>query len=57
MTPEILTILMFVTLMACIALGHPMAITLAAVATLYGLIDNGGNIPALFDLFINNSCL
>lgn len=55
MTPEILTILMFVTLMACIALGHPLAITLAAVATLYGLIDNGGNIPALFDLFINNS--
>lgn len=46
---------MFVTLMACIALGHPLAITLAAVATLYGLIDNGGNIPALFDLFINNS--
>jgi tripartite ATP-independent transporter DctM subunit len=55
MTPEILTILMFVTLMACIALGHPLAITLAGVATLYGLIDNGGNVPALFDLFINNS--
>jgi tripartite ATP-independent transporter DctM subunit len=55
MTPEILTILMFVSLMGCIALGHPLAITLAAVATLFGLIDNGGNIPALFDLFINNS--
>jgi len=55
MTPEILTILMFVTLMASIALGHPLAITLAGVATLYGLIDNGGNIPALFDLFANNA--
>lgn len=55
MTPEILTILMFVTLMASIALGHPLAITLAGVATLYGLIDNGGNVPALFDLFVNNS--
>ncbi len=55
MTPEILTVLMFVTLMASIALGHPLAITLASVATLYGLIDNGFNVPALFDLFINNS--
>jgi len=55
MSPEVLTILMFVTLMACIALGYPLAITLAGVATLYGLIDNGGNVPALLDLFVNNS--
>jgi tripartite ATP-independent transporter DctM subunit len=55
MSPEILTILMFVTLMASILLGHPLAITLAAVATLFGLIDNGGNIPALLDLFVNNA--
>jgi len=55
MTPEILAISMFVFLMASIALGHPLAITLAAVATLFGLIDNGGNVPALFDLFVNNS--
>jgi len=54
MTPEILTVLMFVTLMASIALGHPLAITLAGVATFYGLIDNGGNINALLDLFVNN---
>jgi len=46
---------MFATLMLMIALGHPLAITLAAVATLYGLIDNGGNILPLFDLFLNNS--
>ena len=55
MSPEIMTILMFGTLMLMIALGHPLAITLAAVATLYGLIDNGGNILPLFDLFLNNS--
>ncbi len=55
MSPEIMTLLMFGTLMLMIALGHPLAITLAAVATLYGLIDNGGNILPLFDLFLNNS--
>jgi len=55
MTPEILTILMFVVLMASIALGHPLAITLAGVATLFGLIDNGGDVSGLLDLFVNNS--
>jgi len=55
MSPEILAILMFVFLMASIALGHPLAITLAGVATIFGLIDNGGNVPALLDLFVNNS--
>jgi len=55
MSAEILTILMFVTLMASIALGHPLAVTLAAVATLFGLIDNGGNISALLQMFINNA--
>ncbi len=55
MTVEVLTVLMFVTLMASIALGHPLAITLAAVATLFGLIDNGFNLPALLGLFANNA--
>ncbi len=55
MSAEILTILMFVTLMASIALGHPLAITLAGVATLYGLIDNGFQVASLLDLFVNNS--
>ncbi len=54
MSPEILTVLMFATLVAAIALGHPLAVTLAAVATLFGLIDNGFNVPALLDLFVNN---
>jgi len=55
MTVEVLTILMFVTLMASIAMGHPLAITLAAVATLFGLIDNGFNLSALLGLFANNA--
>jgi len=55
MSPEVLTVLMFGTLVAAIALGHPLAITLAGVATLYGLIDNGFNVPALLDLFVNNN--
>lgn len=55
MSVEVLTILMFVTLMASIAMGHPLAVTLAAVATLFGLIDNGFNFPALLGLFANNA--
>jgi len=46
---------MFGTLVVAIALGHPLAVTLAGVATLYGLVDNGFNIPALLDLFVNNA--
>jgi TRAP-type mannitol/chloroaromatic compound transport system permease large subunit len=44
MGSEALPILMFVVLMVAIALGHPLAVTLAAVATLFGLIDNGFNV-------------
>ncbi len=55
MSPEFLTIAMFVTLIFTISLGHPLAYTLAGVATLFGLIDNGFNIPALFDMFANNA--
>lgn len=55
MSVEVLTILMFVTLMGSIALGHPLAVTLAAVATAFGLIDNGFDIPGLLGLFANNA--
>ncbi len=55
LSPEILTILMFGTLIALIALGHPLAFTLAGVAALFGLIDNGFNVPGLFDMFSNNA--
>jgi tripartite ATP-independent transporter DctM subunit len=41
--------------MASIAMGHPLAVTLAAVATLFGLIDNGFNFSALIGLFANNA--
>lgn len=50
-----MTVAMFVTLIAAITLGHPLAYTLAAVATLFGLIDNGFSIPMLFDMFVNNA--
>ncbi len=46
---------MFVILMLSIAMGHQLAYTLAGVATLIGLIDNGFNIPALFNLYANNA--
>jgi len=55
LSPEFLTVAMFVTLIAAIAMGHPLAFTLAAVATIFGLIDNGGNVMSLFNLFANNS--
>ena len=55
MSPEVMTLLMFGTLIVLIALGHPLAVTLAATATLFGLIDNGFNVPALLDLFTNNN--
>ncbi|OGR26399.1 MAG: C4-dicarboxylate ABC transporter [Desulfobacterales bacterium RIFOXYA12_FULL_46_15] len=54
MSLEFMTLAMFATLILAIALGHPLAYTLAAVATLFGLIDNGLNIPMLFEMFANN---
>ncbi len=53
-SPEFLTVAMFATLIIAITLGHPLAYTLAAVATLFGLLDNGFNVPGLFDMFANN---
>jgi tripartite ATP-independent transporter DctM subunit len=55
MSPELLTVAMFGTLIFAITLGHPLAYTLAAVATLFGLIDNGWDIVGLFDMFSNNA--
>lgn len=55
MSPEFLTVAMFVTLILAITLGHPLAFTLASVATVFGLIDNGWNIGAVFNLYANNS--
>jgi tripartite ATP-independent transporter DctM subunit len=50
-----MTVAMFVTLILAITLGHQLAFTLAAVATLFGLIDNGFNIPSLLFMFANNA--
>lgn len=55
MSLEFMTVAMFVTLILAITLGHPLAYTLAAVATLFGLIDNGFSIPMLFEMFTNNA--
>ena len=55
MSPEFLTVAMFATLIFAICLGHPLAYTLAAVAAFFGLIDNGFNLQALFDMFANNT--
>jgi len=54
MSVEFMTVAMFATLIFAITLGHPLAYTLAAVATLFGLIDNGFLFSNLFGLFINN---
>nr|NJM01757.1 TRAP transporter large permease subunit [Desulfobacula sp.] len=55
MSIELMTLAMFGTLILAITLGHPLAYTLAAVAALFGLIDNGFSIPMLFDMFANNA--
>lgn len=53
MSPEVLTVAMFGTLVVAVALGHPLAYTLAGVATLFGLIDNGFNVQMLFNMYAN----
>lgn len=55
MSIEFLTVAMFATLILAITLGHPLAYTLAAIATLFGLIDNGFSFPMLFEMFVNNA--
>jgi len=55
MSTELFTLLMFGTLLLLITLGHPLAVTLAFVSIVFGLIDNGFNIPSLMDLLVNNA--
>ena len=55
MSIEFMTVAMFGLLILAITLGHPLAYTLAAIATLFGLIDNGWNWLGLFDMFVNNA--
>ncbi len=53
-SPEFLTVAMFVILILSITLGLQLAFTLAGVATLIGLIDNGFNFTGLFNLYAND---
>lgn len=55
MSPELLTIGMFVTLILFIVLGLPLAYSLAGTAVIYGLIENGFNVDGLLGFFINNA--
>ncbi|MEM5789201.1 MAG: TRAP transporter large permease subunit, partial [Syntrophobacteraceae bacterium] len=55
MTPEFLTLLMFLTLMILISSGVPLAYSLAGTATLFGLIENGFRLDALMGMYINNA--
>ncbi len=55
MSPEMLTVGMFGTLVLFIALGMPLAYALAGTAVIFGLIDNGFNVDALMGFYINNA--
>lgn len=55
MSPELLTIGMFVTLISLIVLGLPLAYSLAGTAVIFGLIENGFNLDGLFGFYINNA--
>ena len=55
MSLEFMTVAMFVVLIATIVTGLPLAYCLGGVAVLFGLIDNGWNVAALFDMFANNT--
>lgn len=55
MSPEWMTILMFVILILLIVSGVPLAYALVSTATLIGLIDNGFNVDGLMGMFINNA--
>ncbi|NNG01392.1 MAG: TRAP transporter large permease subunit [Desulfobacteraceae bacterium] len=55
MSPELITILMFVVLILFILSRVPLAYALAGTATLFGLIDNGFNVDGLMGMFINNA--
>ncbi len=53
MSAEFLTIMMFVVLLLMIFLGHPLAFTLGAIATVFGLLGWGGDFNLVINLFIN----
>jgi len=50
MSPEVLTVLMFLGLMVGLFLGHPLAFVLGGLAVIFGLIGWG---PSVFYMFMN----
>ncbi len=55
LSPETLTILMFIALFIALFLGHPLAFSLGAIAVLFGIIGWGGDWTTLFYLFANKT--
>ena len=55
MSAEFITILMFALLLIMIFLGHPLAFTLGAIATLFGLIGWGWDFSVVSNLFITKT--
>lgn len=55
MSPELMSLMMFVMLALFILTGMPLGFALATTATITGLIDYGFNIPALVGVFMNNT--
>ncbi len=55
MTPETIALLMFGTLLIALFLGHPLAFSLGAVATVYGLLLWGASPDIVLGLFANKA--
>ncbi len=53
--PETLALIMFGTLFIALFLGHPLAFSLGAVATLFGLLGWGGSADVVLALFANKT--
>ncbi len=53
--PETLALIMFGTLFFTLFLGHPLAFSLGAVATFFGLIGWGGSVDVVLALFANKT--
>jgi tripartite ATP-independent transporter DctM subunit len=55
MSPEFVAAAMFGTLFLVLFLGHPLAFSLGATATLYGLLGWGGSVSQVFGIFTNKT--
>ncbi len=53
--PETLALIMFGTLFIALFLGHPLAFSLGAVATFFGLLGWGGSADVVLALFANKT--